>query len=49
MNGKKILLVALVLNIAFLGFYIRVNPISAAEDDRIEQAAVQQPEAPQNP
>lgn len=49
MTGKKILLIALILNIAFLGFYIRVNPISAAEDDRIEQAAAQQPEVQQNP
>ena len=50
MTGKKILLIALVINLAFLGFYIMVNPISAAEEEQqIEQADVQQPQVAQNP
>lgn len=42
MTGKKILLIALIINIAFLGFYISVNPISAAEQDKVETPALQQ-------
>ena len=44
MTGKKILLIALIINIAFLGLYISVNPLSAAEEDKVETTAVQQPE-----
>jgi len=44
MTGKKILLIVLIINIAFLGFYIRANPISAAEENQIETAATQQQE-----
>ena len=50
MTGKKMLIIALILNLAFLGFYISVNPISAAEEDKVEPAALQQPvEAVQTP
>ena len=44
MTGKKMLIIALIINIAFLGFYISVNPISAAEEDKVEPAADQQTE-----
>ena len=50
MTGKKMLIMALIINIAFLGFYISVNTISAAEEDKAEPAALQQPvEAVQTP
>ncbi len=43
MNGKKILLIALIINIVFLGFYISVNPISAAQEEETQvQAPVPQ-------
>lgn len=35
MTGKKILIIALVINIAFLGSYLSVNTISAADEDQV--------------
>ncbi|HOE73476.1 MAG: hypothetical protein GXY28_12185 [Bacteriovoracaceae bacterium] len=47
MNRKKILLVALVINLLFLGVYLSIYPLSAAEDTQPQPAAVQ--EAPKDP
>ncbi|HOD70710.1 MAG: MgtE intracellular N domain protein [Deltaproteobacteria bacterium ADurb.BinA179] len=47
MNRKKILLVALVINLLFLGVYLSIYPLSAAEDTQPQPAAVQ--ETPKDP
>ena len=47
MTGKKVLIIALVLNIAFLGFYLSVNTISAADEDQVMTTPA--PEASPNP
>lgn len=49
MTGKKILLIALVLNLVFLGAYLSLSPLSAAEEKQPQNPAPAQKEQPQNP
>jgi flagellar motility protein MotE (MotC chaperone) len=42
MNGKKLLLIVLIINLVFLGFYLSVNTISAADEDQAEATSSQE-------
>lgn len=49
MTGKKILLIALVLNLMFLGAYLSLSPLSAAEEKQPQNPAPARKEQPQDP
>ena len=47
MTGKKMLITALIINIAFLGFYLCVTTISAADEEQAVETPV--PQSPADP